>query len=96
MIFKSEETDKKEIIVECDCGCEAIRLSKYDWEDDTPDYYLELIACAFYTEQHGFFSKLKNRLKLVWFILTKGHHRLTTLVLTDQNIIDLKKALEDF
>jgi len=96
VILTGEEKDIHKILVECECGTEAIMLSRYDWNDGTRGYYLEFILNAFYTEQEGFFSKLKNRMKLILFILIKGQHRFMELDLTKENVEELKIALEKF
>jgi hypothetical protein len=96
MVLSGETDHITKILVECECGCESIELSKYRWSDESDDYYIEIMASAFYSEQEGFFHKLSNRIKFAWFILTKGQHRLMEIILKKEDIEALKKALKKF
>lgn len=93
MILYGEENDLKKIIIECECGTESLEISKYEWKDGTENYYLQLILYAWDTEQDGFFYKLKNKLKIMWFILTKGQHRFMEIELSKEHIEELRDSL---
>ncbi len=58
-------TDKNhtKIIIECDCGNESIGIRKLEYDDVFKEYFIDISINAFHSEQDGFFSKLKKRIK---------------------------------
>ena len=95
MILTGKEEGVTKIIIECDCGCEALELSKYVWNDGDIDYYLELIAPAFYYEQTTSWDRFKVRVKFIWLILRGKYHWLTSLVLKKEQLVQLRDALNE-
>jgi len=93
LILTGREEDTTEIVIECSCGCEALKLSKWVWQDENTDYFLEIIAPAFYTEQHGSWDRFKTRAKFIWLILRGKYHWLTSLTLKREHLVELRDAL---
>lgn len=91
-------TDKNhtKIIIECDCGSESIGISKLEFDDGFKEYFIDISINAFYSEQDGFFSKLKKRIKTAWYILRRGTYRLQEICLTEQDLKDLKEIIQNF
>lgn len=56
----------KDKVVFCTCGCNNGIVFQPD-EDNT--VYIDFVASKFYTEQEGFFYRLKNKLKRIYYIL---------------------------
>ena len=94
MILTGKEENSATILIECDCGCEALKLTKSVWQGET-DYYLELIVPAFYSEQEGFWSRFKTRAKFIWLVLRGKYHWLTSLTLNKEHLIELRDALNE-
>lgn len=90
------DRNNTKIIVECDCGCESICISKLEFDDGFKEYFVEIFINAFYSEQDGFFSKLKNRLKTAWYIIRRGTYRLQEICLTQEDFRDLKEIIQNF
>jgi hypothetical protein len=91
-------TDKNnsKIIIECDCGCEAIELSKWEVTENTKEYCLSILTMAFYANQKGFFEKLFKRIKFAWHIITTGTHRLQEIILNEKDFRELKEVINKF
>jgi len=83
-------TDKSctKILVQCDCGVEIIEIEKFD-----DCYILSVLYSAFYIKQDKLVSSLKNKLKMIWSILRGKEYRLFEIILTRENINELKKAI---
>jgi len=91
-------TDKNNtrIVIRCDCGTESIGIGKLFDGEEPLEYYMDISIYAFSTEQEGFFSKLKNRLKTIWYILRHGTHRFQEIILTEEDMKDLKEVINRF
>lgn len=95
MIFANKNQDVAKIIVECDCGCEMLVITKYTWSNDTTDYAISLLVDAWGVEQEGIFRRLKAKLKMAWFILRKGQYRFAELMVNPESIRELTVALQN-
>jgi len=89
MVYKNE----KSIYVKCDCGCSGIHIDKLEYKDEPTEYILSISASCFYTEQDGIFSKLKGRLKFIWYILRHGTHRFFEIVISPEDFEKFKELL---
>lgn len=95
MILKGKEEGITKIIIECDCGCEALQLSKFNWNDGDVDYYLEILVPAFSAEQTTSWDRFKVRTKFIWLILRGKYHWLTSLILKKEQLVQLRDALNE-
>lgn len=89
MIYENENS----ILIKCDCGSEMIEISKSKDEPEIMEYYLSIWLKTFMTEQDGVFYKIKNRIKTVWNILTKGTHLVQEIILSKDDVEQLKKII---
>jgi hypothetical protein len=89
MVYKNE----KSIYVKCDCGCSGIHIDKLEYKDESTEYILSISASCFYTEQDGIFSKLKGRLKFIWYILRHGTHRFFDICIEPEDFEKFKELL---
>jgi hypothetical protein len=91
------DKDNKKIMIECECGCSGLEFNKFDWEDGLPkEYYISGFVNTFYSEQRGFFYKLKNKIKTIWYILRYGTHRYQEICLTEKDLKDLKEIIKSW
>jgi hypothetical protein len=86
-------TDKnnKGIVIRCSYGTETICFDK-----DDEEYFLSILIDAFYSEQDGFFDRLKKRIKTAWYIFRKGTYQFQEIVLTEDDMKDLKEVINKF
>ncbi len=84
------DSNFSKIMIECNCCSEIISISKWEYDTFPKEYFIDIYVSAFYTEQDGFFSKLKNRIKAAWFLLTKGTYSLQEIILSEEDFKDLK------
>lgn len=93
MVFKTS----KEILVECECGLETMRVIKYKEQDtDIEEYYVEFLAPHFYTKQEKlFWQKIKFKIKYIWYILTGKDYLMEQIVLDRYNVEQLIQALQE-
>lgn len=63
--------NKKELIVNCKCGCDAGFHIRVDDSDKDYDYYaiMSYTNGNFYTEQYGMFSVMCKKAKKIWAII---------------------------
>jgi hypothetical protein len=99
MVFSSEDKDSKIIIVNCNCGCdEAIHIKKIKYDDELqiPDeYYISIGTTQFYAKQKGIFRTIGHRVKLAFLMLFGKEYRFTELVLTKDELSELRQKLGD-
>ena len=85
--------NKREILVECDCGLEILRIIKYQ-DEYTEEYYIEVCEPHFYSKQDKtFWQKLKHKTKYIWYILLGKEYKLEQIVLNRKHIEQLIDAL---
>lgn len=97
MIFKSKQettnSTEREVIVECDCGTHSFHIKSFD---DDEEYYFEIWASNFYTKQkENLCKRFVHRVKLIWYAIIGKEYLLEDIVLTDDDIINLVKNLEE-
>lgn len=90
------DKNKTKVIIECDCGCESIGLSKMEFDEGSKEYFIDISINAYYSEQDSFFSKLKKRIKTAWYIFRKGTYILQEICLSEQDFKDLKEVIQKF
>ena len=90
MVFIGVDKEVKQVILNCNCGCEEqISIKKYLWESDLPSYSLSISTANYYSGQRGIFKTILNRLKLCWLALRGKEYRLTELELNQEEITQL-------
>jgi hypothetical protein len=96
MILKYK--DSTLIHIGCDCGCSGIEIKKHEWNRGTEfpitkEYYIYHYLTSFDAEQSTTFTKFKKKLKMIWNILTTGHHRYNEILLTEEQFLEVKEAI---
>lgn len=97
MIFKNKQENmnstEREVIVECDCGTHSFHIKSFD---DDKEYYFEIWGSNFYTKQkENLFKRFIHRLQLIWYAIIGKEYLLEDIILTDDDIINLVKNLEE-
>ena len=96
MVVSGETKKEKLIIMNCDCGCnEGIYVTKYKELGLPNDYYITITTSKFYSEQDKMWTKFKKRLKMIWFAIRGKEYRLCEICITDNDIDELIKKLEN-
>lgn len=89
-----EEWDSqvKEIIFcECDCGCATLQISRF--EDDVT---IDCKESFFYSKQDGIFKTIKERIKMIWCIITGKEYRLWDITLSPGKAKELARSINKF
>lgn len=91
-------TNKEETVLEirCECGTETIRLEKLENEGYPTDYFLTLGIDMWYSEQDGLFYKLKKKIKVIWFLLTKGTYIFTEILLNEKDFKLFQEKISNY
>jgi hypothetical protein len=75
---------EKTMILPCEAGCEILKLSKYDLDNDPEPYVLEVYFSAFYEKQNNLFTLLWQRIKGACFMLMGKEFFLYDLVISKE------------
>ena len=78
-------------LANCDCGCILMSIEKY--EEYNNEYIITFYISAFRNDQHGFWYKFKNRLKLIWNILKNGTHRYQEICMSEEMYNEFKEYI---
>lgn len=91
------ETKKERIVgLTCDCGCnEGIHILKQKDPNFPDEYYLSIIESKFNALQDGVFSKIKHRIKRVFFAMLGKDYKLCEICITETDIDNLIQALQN-
>lgn len=87
--------NKKEILLNCECGHGILKFTKYD-DDDGSDIYLEYYEDVFYSYQRSFISKLVENIKLSTKILLGRKFVLFDIVVLGKDFEEFKSNLLTF
>lgn len=88
--------DKKDLIVNCKCGCGAVHLT-IDHEDEEDDYaYQCFMKSNFYDEQYGMFGRLICKLKKIWKIIRNKDYYYSDVVMNKEDFEQFKKWINQF
>jgi hypothetical protein len=86
---------KKQINLKCSCGCKMLSIEKNKYGE----MFFEIYSNDFYTKQEGIFSKLKQKLKLMYIVLLGKEHSLLDIYIekeqSEEVIAELKKFVEE-
>jgi hypothetical protein len=73
-------------IFKCNCGCGGVEVGR--WTDDCEDYcYIEFL------KRNRAGRRLKTRLKMVWWLLSRGYYYDDDIVLSIETARDLGEEL---
>lgn len=93
MVFQNANKDLKQIIVDCDCGCdEEIHIKKYK-DDISTEYYLTI--CNSVSSTKGIFRTLWHRLKYAVKILFGKDKHTCEIVMTEIDVRQLVNHLQE-
>jgi hypothetical protein len=83
----------KKMTVSCNDGCKMIKF-EYSKEDNW--LAIEAYISYFYAKQDGIWSTIKNRLKMIYYILTGKEFLLYDIILLGNEIEDFKNNIREF
>ena len=86
MVFTNDNA--KKVLVQCDRGIETLAFEKFG-----SGCFLSILLEAFYSEQDTVIDKIKNRIKMAWFILRGKGYRLMEIYLPEEGLKELKEAI---
>ncbi len=97
MVFEGKEnvynTQRNEILVNCSCGTHMFKIASFA---DDEEIYFELWSENFYNKQKSpLYSRIWNRLKLIWFAISGKEYRLEDFILTKSDVDNLINALQN-
>ena len=85
-----------DIIVECNCGCNYLRISQVKEEKGMGEVYISQLIPSFYALQQPGWTKFTEMLKAFWCFLSGKEYYLYDVVLVDkEQIIAFKKAVAE-
>lgn len=82
---------KETIFCECDCGCATLQISKFD-----DNICIECKESFFYSKQNGIFKTIKERLKMIWCIITGKEYRLWDITISPGKAKELARSINKF
>lgn len=86
--------DKKDLIVNCECGCENALHIRIDPEDD---YYLHVLNSNFYRNQNmTVFKIICTKLKKIWSIIRSKDFYYSEICMTAKDYETFKKYINQF
>lgn len=83
--------DNKRTLFECDCGCGALSVDKFDDENFA---YVSYYVSAFYQLQESFLEKFVRRIKFAAYILSGKEFHLWEIALPKKSALELASMLE--
>ena len=84
-----------ELVSYCSCGCqEGVHLKVTKDEDDGKNLYLSFVSDKFYSEQENSFSRLKEKLRRIWYILRNKEYHYFEIIMNENDIQDFKDFVE--
>lgn len=90
MVLKNET----ELAAFCSCGCgEGLHLEVIK-DDDGKTAYLSLLTNRFYSEQENAFSRFKEKLKRIWYIICNKEYSYFEIVMNESDIQNFKEFVE--
>jgi hypothetical protein len=95
------DKDSTRMLIKCDCGCTGFEFMKFDWSHNTDgvttrEYYIYQTAHTFSTDQAGFFTRMRARIKMAFNILWKGTYRYNEIVLKEEDFKELITVITEF
>jgi len=94
MVLRDKDSTK--ILVECDCGCAGISISKFEWHDGVKEYFFMHNITTFSADQHTFLDKFKKRIKMAFYILLKGTYSFNEICMSEENFKEFKGIILTF
>ncbi|HCW04390.1 MAG TPA: hypothetical protein DGK91_07625 [Clostridium sp.] len=89
-----KNTKTNSVFIQCDCGCLCLEVGKF-WENEPEDktLYMSSWITMFHANQEGFWSRLKTRVKLLWKVLVGGDYFLHELIISGDDVEELRDYL---
>lgn len=91
MIYTNKTTN--EFIVNCNCGCSDGMEFKFTSDDEINQYYIDLIASKFYTEQNTGWARFKWTVKKIWKIVRGKDFYYSEIILNEERWNEFKTAV---
>lgn len=104
--MKKNEEKVNNIKTECSCGCCTLKIEEIEnYTDDEIqilqlpkskkyDYSLQILINTFYSKQRGIIKIIKDRIKLIWYILLGKDYLLNDIILTKEQAEEFNKSLQ--
>lgn len=88
--------DKKDLLLDCDCGCSSGIHFRIDAED--PDMYMIMsyINSNWYRDQTTGWDRFKDKVKKIWCILRNKEYQYAEQVITKEGFEQFKKYINQF
>ena len=85
--------DKKEMIVNCNCGCEEAAHIRIDHDDY--DYYAiwTYTNGHFYSDQYGVWNSIKEKCKKIWAIIRNNDYYYSDIVMNKDEFEQFKEFI---
>ncbi|GIU69753.1 MAG: hypothetical protein KatS3mg002_0989 [Candidatus Woesearchaeota archaeon] len=83
--------DKNTILLSCSCGCSLLKLER---DTSVKLYYLSHYLDSSY-QQKNFYSLLKNKIKLIWLILSGKEYVFWDMIFTKEDLKKLYSFLKE-
>lgn len=89
--------DKTNLILDCECGCEAIKF-EVDLEDADADIIMlaTLLTSKFYSKQENFIRRFADKVKRIWRVIRNKDYCYGEVVLTKEDFRAFKKYICQF
>ena len=87
------KSNDPELIVECDCGGEMFRITKWLKEDV---WLIECFFAGFYSKQETPFSIIARRFKAAWNILRGKEFSFFDVVLSTEKVDHIHDFIEEY
>lgn len=105
--MKEREEKITNIKTECSCGCCILKIEEIEvYTDDEIqilqlpkskkyDYSLQILINTFYSKQRGILRTIKERIKLIWYILLGKDYLLNDIILSKDQADEFNKSLQN-
>lgn len=89
--------DKTNLILDCKCGCEAIKFEA-DLEDADSDIimFATLLTSKFYAKQENFVRRFADKVKRIWGVIRNKDYCYSEVVLSREDFRAFKKYINQF
>lgn len=86
--------NEKELLINCDCGCDSGILFRIDKEDNVGYFFMTYISSRWYSEQgFGTWTTFYTKLKKIWRIIRNKDHHYTETFLTKADFEEFREYI---
>lgn len=83
--------------VECDCGCSILSFESEVFDEQIgEEIYIYHHIPSYYANQNPIWNRLREVVKMIWYILRGKDYNLYEIILTGNNVIKFKKEMTEF